>query len=141
MKRPPQRRTFNPGRKIATGIDVDLAALAKTVSYKGSPYHKANPGDFRLTPPALPRLDKTLCDRAQIFKRGTALKLLRSGVRKGLVSERFVGDWPQNVWSVARDGTVFEAQLDNRETGTYHGYPLQADDGFRAVVLARWNGE
>lgn len=28
--------------------------------YEGSPHHKRNPGDFGLTPPSAPRLDKTL---------------------------------------------------------------------------------
>jgi hypothetical protein len=43
------------------------------------------------------------------------------------------------AWSVTADGIPLEAQLENRETGTYHGYPLPEHDEFRATVLRAWN--
>ena len=44
-------------------------------------------------------------------------------LRHGLVSEQTDNDYPKQIWSV-QDDLVFEAQLENREQGTYHGYPL-----------------
>jgi hypothetical protein len=36
------------------------------------------------------------------------------------------------------DGTPLEAQLDNVEQGTYHGYPLPESDPFAEVVRLAW---
>jgi len=55
-----------------------------------------------------------------------------------MVSVQERGGWPQNVWSVLA-GEAFEAQLENRERGTYHGYPMAADDDFRQLVLTEWD--
>ena len=135
-----RRGVFNPKRKIAeTNRPLELALLAERVRYTGSPYHKRNPGDFGLTPPAQPRPDKTLCDEAGITSNLEAWRLLKSGVRKGLVSERRINGFPQNVWSVTRDGFPLEARLENPAQGTYHGYPLASNDDFADVVLERWN--
>jgi hypothetical protein len=41
----------------------------------------------------------------------------------------------RRIWTVADDGAVFEAQLDNQEAGTYHGYPMPEADPFREVIL------
>lgn len=51
-----------------------------------------------------------------------------------------VGDLPQNVWAVLPGGMVLEAQLDNRERATYHGYPLAEHDPFAEVVREAWEG-
>lgn len=135
-----RRRThFNPKRRIQVGTDSKaLERIACSLSYVGNPAHKRNPGDFGLTPPAQPRADKTLCDVARIFSRHEATTLLIAGVRKGLISERKGEQYPQNIWAVTADGLVLEAQLDNEQQGTYHGYPMPEADPFREVVLARW---
>ena len=135
------RRThFNPKRRIAeVNSPLELTLLAERVRYTGSPYHKRDPGDFGLTPPAQPLPDKTLCDEAGITSKLEAYRLLRRGVRKGLISVRRDGRFPVNIWSVTRDGVPLEAQLENRVLGTYHGYPLTLNDDFRDVVLERWN--
>jgi hypothetical protein len=44
--------------------------LRESCTYEGVPYHKRNPGDFGLTPPAAPRPDKTLCDEANVTAGG-----------------------------------------------------------------------
>ena len=119
--------------------EADIAFLANSVSYTGNPDHKRNPRDFGLQPPLGPRPHKTLCDDANIRDRKTALDLLRAGVCRGLVSEQSRGEFPQNVWAVTPDGVALEAQLDNREKGSYHGYPKMQDDGFREKVLAKWH--
>jgi hypothetical protein len=117
---------------------AELTAMASRISYSGNPEHKRNAGDFALTPPSAPRADKTLCDLAGIRSRSDALSALRSGVLRGLISDQKRGAFPQNIWAVTSDGIALEAQLDNQETGTYHGYPMPEADPFREVVLRAW---
>ena len=98
----PRYAQFNPKRKLLSPAEVavrvaELEALTSRVRYGGNPEHKKNPGDFGLVPPSDPRQGKSLCDVAKIFKRNEAQELLREGLRKGLVSDRMVGDWPKNV--------------------------------------------
>ena len=45
---------------------------------------------------------------------------------------------PQNVWAVLPNGMVLEAQLENREQATYHGYPLPQHDPLTRAVLDAW---
>ena len=72
-----RKRTHNPKREISATPDAkSLTTLAKKIRYVGSPFHKRNPGDFGLVPPAQPRPDKTLCDGVQIFERQIAQNLL-----------------------------------------------------------------
>jgi hypothetical protein len=134
------RRSNNPKRKLVVPKpdQAELAALAQRVHYGGNPEHKRHSGDFELTPPSAPRSDKTLCDGAGIRSKSDALSALRRGVKKGLVSRQMRGAFPQNVWSVA-DGVSFEAQLENQEAGTYHGYPLPEADPFSEAVKEAWN--
>jgi hypothetical protein len=135
------RRQFNRKRQIADPppAAAERTSLAERVGYGGNPEHKRKPGDFNLSPPSAPRADKTLCDSVNIVTRSAALAALRDGVRRGLVSRARRGDFPQNVWSVTDDGIPLESQLENRETGTYHGYPMPEHDDLRAAVLCAWN--
>jgi hypothetical protein len=136
------RIRFNFKRQIRRDCDPDeLARLASCVKYGGNPEHKRNPGDFQLNPPAQPRADKTLCDAVGIFKKSKALWLLQEGVRRGLISEQTRGEFPQNIWSVTKDGKPLEAQLENQTQGIYHGYPMPINDDFRDEVLKRWKDE
>ncbi len=139
MRPPKQRTSFNPKRRIREDCDPDeLKKLASRAIYKGSPLHKRNPGDFDLSPPAQPRLNKTLCDTIGLTSRAEAQRLLVAGIAKGLVSKQVRGDFPQNIWSVTEDKTPLEAQLENKDQGTYHGYPMPSTDIFRTQVLKRW---
>ena len=134
-----KRKTFNPKRSIvADSRPFSNSDLSNVVRYGGNPEHKKNPGDFGLTPPASPRPDKTLCDLAGITRRADAVALLQDGIRRGLVSEQARNKYPQNVWAVTVEGIPMEAQLENSESGTYHGYPMQNGDPFRNKVLERW---
>lgn len=136
-----KRRSYNPKRRIASPSDsVELKRLAHSIHYGGNPEHKRNPGDFGLTPPSSPRLDKACCDEVDIFSKAEALRLLKKGVRKGLVSVQLKHNFPQNIWSVTDVGRPLEAQLENAESGLYHGYPLPENDPFFAVVMRRWSG-
>lgn len=140
-----QRRyaQFNLKRKLLTPAQAlaradELGSLADRARYGGNPEHKKNPGDFGLTPPSDPRQGKSLCDIAKIFERGEAEKLLQAGLRSGLVSDRMVGEWPKNVWSVTDDGFAMEAQLENPKVGSYHGYPIPETDPLLREVKRRW---
>jgi hypothetical protein len=113
----------------------DLSIRAR---YGGDPEHKRNPGDFGLSPPSQPRPGKTLCDNAGVFERSDAERLLREGILRGLVSLQERQGWPQNVWAVTDGGIPLEAELENAEIGSYHGYPMPLEDAFRQEVLKRW---
>jgi len=132
--------TGNPKRKFQDPpLDDDARGeLAAKIDYRGSPYHKRNPGDFGLTPPSQPHPDKTLCDGADILSRARAEQLLKLGVERGLTSQQWKGEFPRNIWAVA-DGIPLEAQLENHTQGHYHGYPLQEEDPWRTAVLERWS--
>ena len=140
------RRTVNPKRKLravpaAAQTVEQLKALSAAASYGGNPEHKRNPGDFGLSPPAMPRQGKSLCDAAGIFSRTEALKLVRMGIERGMVSVQERNGWPQNVWAVAENGVPVEGMLENPETGTYHGYPMLPIDPLIKDVLARWKAQ
>jgi hypothetical protein len=132
---------YNPKRRIARADHWSRGerdARAKAASYGGNPEHKLHPNDYGLHPPASPRPGKSLCDAEKAFPKADAEHLLAEGLRRGLVSDRMRGDWPQNVWSV-NDGVPFEAQLENPSSGVYHGYPMPAEDIFREIVIREWN--
>jgi hypothetical protein len=138
-----KRRTqYNAKRRLLAMEDVkkkpvSFSELASLVQYGGNPEHKRDPGDFALSPPhAGGRPAKSLCDDAGVLRRKNALELLRSGLTLGLVSDRFDGEWPYNVWMVTAEGQPLEAQLER--PGVYHGYPMPDADPFRGEVLKRW---
>ncbi len=132
---------FNPKRKIKQ-LDQNsferCREIAEKIKYGGNPEHKKDPGDFGLTPPVGARPGKSLCDAVRIFKKREALELIRSGFRKGLVSDLFHEEWPQNIWAVTEDGYPVEAQLENQSTGTYHGYPMPSSDPLASEIVRRW---
>ena len=136
------RRTPNSKRRVQPRREADivdrLAKLADAATYGGNPEHKRNPGDFGLQPPSFPRQGKSLCDNAQVFTRSEAIRLVKEGLRRGLISSQERNGWPQNVWAVATNGTPLEAMLENATSGTYHGYPMLDSDPLAEVVLARW---
>lgn len=142
------RSNLNNKRKIRR-CDLNdiplLKRLFRNVAYGGNPEHKKNPGDFGLTPPSDPRSGKSLCDVAKIFKRKLALKLLKEGISRGLISERLnEHGFPLNTWSAItmEDGTIIplESHIENPLTGVYHGYPIPPTDPMHDEVLKRWKG-
>jgi hypothetical protein len=137
MKR---RTAYNPKRRIAD-FNQDTVEVGKLLAaaarYGGNPEHKSRPSDFGLTPPTSPRAGKTLCDKLRNFSRADARQLLNDGFVKGMISLQNHDGWPQNVWAVL-DDEAYEAQLENRSQGVYHGYPMPADDDFRRLVILEW---
>lgn len=136
MKTPPAKAKTRETRSILarSPTDAERAALADAVRYLGSPYHKRDPGEFKLTPPASPRPDKSLCDHTHVRTPEEALRLLRKGATQGLWDHARRGDYPSVVWCV-EGGTVYEAQLGNKGLGEYHGYPLLNGEAYRRKVL------
>jgi hypothetical protein len=113
--------------------------LRKNGGYEGIAYHKRNPGDFGLTPPAAPRPDKTLCDEADVIRRAVANALLARAIDGGLVSEgTSAPGFPKQLWVVAENGQVFEAMYGGSRTGLYHGYPIRREDPFFDEVVNAW---
>ena len=55
-----------------------------------------------------------------------------------MISPAQRGEWPQNVWAVSESGVAFEAQLENKILGVYHGYPMPMADDFRTMVIQEW---
>ncbi len=137
MRRRPNR--FNYKRLVDHDVaEAELAYWREQVTYGGNPEHKRNPGDFGLTPPATPRPDKSLCDEIEVYRRTEALELLKEGIKRGLVSVQRSNGFPQNIWSMTADRVPLEAQLENRELGSYHGYPLTDGDPFADIVRESW---
>jgi hypothetical protein len=113
-------------------------ALALRARYGGNPEHKKNPGDFGLSPPSYPRKCKSLCDNAKIVSKDEALRLLKEGFKRGLISVQKKNEWPQNVWAISDRNIPLEAQLENNQLGIYHGYPMPASDPFSEEVRRKW---
>ena len=128
-------------RRIQTGPLTDTERqLLESAQYEGSPYHKRNPGDFGLTPPARPRPDKTLCDEAAVNSKAAAEALFRAGIARGLVSEaRTPSGFPKEFWVIDDEGNVFEAMYGGSQDGCYHGYPVRRNDPLFAEVVKRWS--
>ena len=139
MKQHKQGKHMRRAPKFSKDISPkQLEELAGRVRYEPSPRHKKNPVEYGLTPLG----DKgTPCERSSAFKSGTpiaklkkAKTLLKRGVKMGLVSKQWEGDFPSAIWAVTDDGEPFEARLENREQGTYHGFPLLDDPVGNVVV-------
>ena len=118
--------------------DAERSRLHLEATYEGSPLHKRNPGNFGLTPPASPRLDKTLCDEANVFDKAVASELLTKAINRGLVSEKTTDGYPKQLWVVDDHGQVFEAMYGGSRAGCYHGYPIRRQDPFFEEVSAAW---
>ena len=133
------RKFFNPKRALVDSPPrAKLEALSQKIGYGGNPEHKQNPGNFGLTPPACRKRSKALCDNTRVFDKETALYLLREGAKRGLISKQERKGFPQNIWAITKDGMPLEAQLENAEKGTYHGYPMDGDDPLIEDVRTRW---
>jgi len=140
-KRMRPRQNHGSKKKLADLSDwtqEQLDSLAEKLTYSGNPLHKMNPGDYNLTPLcAGGRPGKSLCDSVKAFTKSEALQLLREGCRRGLIDHNIENGWPKRIWAVYQE-VVLEAQHDKSPSGSYHGYPLQADDNFKNYIMDRW---
>lgn len=141
MERPQKRSKTKKKTAVAPSDEYDkdtLEQMARDARYKPSPYHKSNPVAWGLPGPPQNRPDKTVCEGSGITCGRDAIKLLKSGIRCGMVSKQKRGDWPQNVWAVDAEGFVYESQLSNSGLGEYHGYPMTDGDHFAEIVRTEW---
>lgn len=51
----------------------------------------------------------------------------REGIRGGLISAHWDGDFPRYVW-IRKEDTVFEARLVNQDSGAYKGWELKPEE-------------
>ena len=112
------RRIRPKRREIRVPPNTNLAGVAATVTYVGSPEHKDVPG---FAGPPRPRGDASLCPRD--IRQQTAEAWLRSAISNGATSELWEGGFPRYAWH-REGGNVFEARLVNSGDGSYKGYPL-----------------
>ena len=129
--RQPRRRRDNPKARevVAPPPDVDLATVAASCHYVGSPYHKTGPG-FAGTPHGR-RPDANMCPKNLMNARKRVQGWLRKAVKAG-----HIGAWekgfPRYVWY--RGGAiVYEARQGSPGSGEYHGYPLDPDRPVRGL--------
>lgn len=114
----------------------ELDVIARKAKYKAAAYHKSDPENWGLSRSR--RIGKSVCDSPSISSRRDAARLLRSAIRLGMISKQRRGDWPQKIWAVDDSDIVYEAQLSNKGTGEYHGYPMIKGDSFAAYIRSEW---
>ena len=130
----PERQSDNEKRDLEPRPDQALLArLVANAQYKGYNKHKANPKRFGLSVFTGRRGDATLCDTHAGFD----LHDMRE-IAAGLVSEARELDIPRLIWTVADDGSVFEAKVTNAQQFEYHGYPLRNNDPVITFVYQRY---
>lgn len=130
--RQPERRRDNPkARKVvAPPPDVDLATVAASCHYVGSPYHKMSLG-FAGKPRGS-RPDAGICSSDLRNDRERVQEWLRKAVKAGHVGAYWERGFPRYVWY--RDGaTVYEARQGSPGSGEYHGYPLDPNQQVRGL--------
>ena len=131
--RQPERRRKNP-KRLCVGLPpagTDLIAVAARVSYKGSVYHKDVPSFAGRVPRPVPA--RSVCPRELAGRLDDVQQWLREAIRRGHVSEFWIGGFPKYVWR--REGeTVFEGELMDPAAGTYKGYPLESHQRVRGLA-------
>jgi hypothetical protein len=103
--------------------NANLNAIAEEAWYGGASYHKKTPSFAG--PPGW-RPGKTACPSRFKDQQDMLTGWIKEAIRRGVVSEEFQGDFPAVVWylDTERD-EVYRAELTQRTTGEYHGYPIK----------------
>ena len=131
MKQPPLRKTDARPKSTLIAVELaqdrDLEAMATTARFGSCEYHKPNRTGWRP--------DKTKCPES--IDEEMAQNLLEQGLSRGMFSTQHRSTWPQHVWAV-HDGVIYEANLENKEIGTYHGYPMVQYDSFATYLSQQW---
>ena len=130
VRRPTFRRDNLKVRRVQPPPDgIDLAQVAESCRYVGSPYHKDVPGFAGV--PRGRRPSASLCPRDLADRRDVVERWLREAVRSGRVGA-WDGGYPRYVWHREGD-TVFEARHGSPGSGEYHGYPLEPSQRVRGL--------
>lgn len=115
--------TIQKMRKVERPPDgIDLQRVARSCRYVGSPYHRISiAGRIQ----SAYRPDATICPTELINNRGCVEAWLRQAVEAGHAG-RWGSQYPRYVWHRDQDReTIYEAREGPRDSGEYHGYPLQ----------------
>lgn len=137
-KRPgiPPRHSNNDKRRLIPAPDpAFIAALLKSVKYRGSSKHKLEPRLFGLEPFRGKRGDATLCDKHANFQPedlGSVDAMIQRGLRAGLVGRNAM------IWAIADNGWIYEARLTNVDQTEYHGYPVRDSEPIAEAVYRRF---
>jgi len=138
-----KREGNRPDRRILppeATTDDQRRDLAARLRYVGSANHKLRPGDYGFVPTHSPRPSKSPCDALRPVRLAEAQALFERGIFLGMVSRIEESGIPKYVWSVDRDGEVYEAKTHTGQGAVYHGYRLGDDDRLmRRHVLEQWN--
>jgi hypothetical protein len=130
MRKPIHTRNNTKHRRIKRPPSgVDVAQVAASSRYVGSPYHRDSPG-FAGVPRARP--DASGCPQHLANCHGVVKSWLREGIRAGRFGA-WEGGYPRYVWHRQGD-VVFEAKQGSPGSGEYHGYPLRPEQ--RVIGLA-----
>lgn len=127
-----RRRRDNPKARevVAPPPDVDLAAVAASCYYVGSPYHKTGSGSAGM--PHGRRPDASKCPENLVNNQKRVQEWLRKAVRAGHTGAWDKRGFPRYVWY--RDGgVVYAARQGSPGSGEYHGYPLDSDQSVRGL--------
>lgn len=108
--------------------EASLLNVAAGVSYVGSPYHCRGENGERVRRRGKPA---SVCPKR--WSAEDARAALKRAVLNGNVSEAWESDYPRYIWY--REGTtiVYEARLSGGFPGSYHAYPIEADQVPRDV--------
>lgn len=127
--RPQHRRAqdFKPGIVSGWPADAgDAAAVAERASYVPDGKHKDYPAPggewtyFRNS-------EGSKCPAIPSDRWADVHAALRAAILAGIVGGEFRGVFPSRVW-IYLNGRLCEARLSNRETGQYHGFPLDYEE-------------
>ena len=128
MRKPSFQRGNPKARKVvAPPHGVDLAEVAESCRYVGSPYHKDRPSFAGTSHRRRP--DANICPPDLANSRDRVERWLQDAVRAGQVGKWEHG-FPRYVWHREGD-TVFEAR--HGSSGEYHGYPLAPTQRVRGL--------
>lgn len=124
MKKTKLKREGSIGKQYAilrSQHAFDLEELANRISYGGNAKHKKTPwfgGDPR------PDTKGTLCPNFLHDQQASVVEWLKQTVLAGAIDSRYNGGYPKHVWYM-HEGIMYEAKLDQKLSGSYHGNPLK----------------
>ena len=137
------RRSANGKRELAVqcfAADA-LDVLAKRIAYEPYAKHKLRPRAFGLEPVSTLAEDATFCDAHAGFapeQMRLIPRLLRRGVRAGLLGREGAPAEPRVMWTIGDDGWVFECRITHSGRALYHGYPLLPGDAMASKVISHF---
>ena len=129
--RPPRfrRRNLKRHKVQPPPSDADLAQVAESSRYVGSPYHRTAPGPAG---PPRHRPDASHCPKHLTQHPEIVEQWLREAIRSGSTGAWERG-YPRYAWHRDVDDTIYEARQGSPGSGEYHGYPLRPHEIVRGL--------